>query len=64
MHPKALIPINAVLVTTTITVLIGLISIGSPTAFNDLLSLTIKRFILLILYSLCFVALAAEYMLD
>lgn len=35
-------PVNAVLVTSAITVLIGLISIGSPTAFSDLLSLTIN----------------------
>lgn len=42
MHPRALTPINAVFVTTAISILIGLISIGSPTAFNDLVSLSVN----------------------
>ena len=44
---------NSVVVTTGISVLLGLISIGSATAFNDLLSLTING-----LYSSYFVVCA------
>ena len=42
VNSHKLIPLNAIFVTTTITLLLGLISIGSPTAFSDLLSLTIN----------------------
>ena len=48
-----MLPINAITVTVSITVLIGLISIGSPTAFNDLVSLTINA-----LYSSYFISCA------
>lgn len=51
VHPKTTIPINAILFTATFSVLVGLISIGSSVAFNDLLSLAISA-----LYASYFIA--------
>ena len=39
---KDSIPVPAIFTTTLISILLGLISIGSPTAFNDLVSLAVS----------------------
>lgn len=41
VRTKSTIPLNAILVTVTITVLLNLISVGSYVALNDVLSLTV-----------------------
>ncbi|KAL2036554.1 hypothetical protein N7G274_010711 [Stereocaulon virgatum] len=48
---KTSIPYMAIVITTIISILIGLISIGSPVAFNDVISLTVSS-----LYASYFVA--------
>lgn len=50
---KTKIPVMAILTTTVLSVLVGLISIGSPVAFNDVVSLTLVG-----LYASYFVACA------
>ncbi|KAI9881205.1 MAG: hypothetical protein M1830_007183 [Pleopsidium flavum] len=42
VEPRSSIPLVALTVTTTIACLLGLINIGSSTAFNDVISLTIN----------------------
>lgn len=40
VSPRAGIPVNAVMFTATVSVLLGLIPLGSPVAFNDLTSMS------------------------
>lgn len=42
VDPKTSLPIRAIIVTVVFSVLISLISIGSPVAFNDVISLTVN----------------------
>lgn len=42
VQPKSAIPLPAVIVTSSIACLIGLINIGSSTAFNDVVSLSVS----------------------
>lgn len=42
LQPKTAIPMLAVIITSSIACLIGLINIGSPTAFNDVISLGVS----------------------
>ena len=53
MDEKTSIPVLAIVTTTIVSLLIGLISIGSPVAFNDVISLTVSG-----LYASYFVACA------
>ena len=42
MSPSSGIPLQSILFTITVTLLLSLISVGSPVAFNDVVSLTIS----------------------
>ena len=53
VNKRSSIPITSIIITTTFSVLLGLISIGSPIAFNDVISLTLAS-----LYSSYFVTCA------
>lgn len=42
LNSRSSIPVNAIIVSVSFSVLVGLISVGSPIAFNDVLSMSVS----------------------